>query len=88
MCFSNWVNTLGMLKFYIKVMDFRNTNIAVIKSMMLQMKKEKFIETSKEVKSEILNLEVNLKNANYRFAMINLLKWCYAIYEKNYICYR
>ena len=57
-------------------MDFKKTNMAVIKSMFLQMDKETFIKNMELLKQELLSVEVTPKNANYRYALLNLYIWC------------
>jgi len=61
-------------------MDFKKTNPAVMKSMFLQMDKETFIANMELLNEKLLNIEVTAKNANYRYALLNLYKWCIDIY--------
>lgn len=65
-------------------MDFKKTNMAVIKSMFLQMDKKTFIKNMELLKKELSTVEVTPKNASYRYALVNLYKWC--IENSNY-CY-
>lgn len=57
-------------------MDFKKTNMAVIKSMFLQMDKETFIKNMELLKEELSTVEVTAKNVNYRYALLNLYRWC------------
>lgn len=61
-------------------MDFKKTNMAVIKSMFLQMDEETFIKNMELLKKELSTVEVTAKNANYRYALLNLYRWCVEVY--------
>ncbi|MDY7396973.1 hypothetical protein UMM65_17135 [Aureibaculum sp. 2210JD6-5] len=56
-------------------MDFKKTNPAVIKTMFSRMDKETFIKNMQLLKEELKNVEVTLKNDNYRFALLELYIW-------------
>lgn len=57
-------------------MDLENTNSAVIKQMLMSMKKETFILESKNIKLKYLALEPNFYNQNYEMKLHNLFKFC------------
>lgn len=65
-------------------MDFKNTNPAVIKSMFLQMDEATFIANAKQLKTELLALEITFYSQNYRFALKKLYLWCKHTYYKRF----
>ncbi len=62
-----------------------NVNPAVIKSQMLQMKKHDFVACALEIKTIIINFDLNEKTANKRFMFINLYVWARCIYKKKFM---
>lgn len=58
-------------------MDYKKTNPAVIKSMLMQMDKQTFIKHAKEIKTNFLNAEVQ---TNERAMFLNLYNFCVNYY--------
>ena len=61
-----------------------NRNPAVIKQDFSRMKKSDFIRNAQKIKEILLNIETNSVNANYRFAMLSLYRWCIAEYKRKF----
>ena len=65
-------------------MDLHRMNVAVIKATFLKMDKQTFIESAKFVKQTIMELEITPKNANYRYKLLVVYKWCRTTYPKKF----
>lgn len=65
-------------------MDFKNTNHTILKRQFLQMDKPTFIKNAQDLKTELLQQDINLRSANYRFALLNLYKWLRIVYVQEF----
>lgn len=62
-----------------------NSNLAVIKSVLLQADKTQFIFHAREIKSLILDFDLTEKNANLRYKYLNLYRWCREVYSNKFL---
>ncbi len=62
-----------------------NSNLAVIKSVLLQADKTQFIFHAREIKSLILDFDLTEKNANLRYKYLNLYGWCREVYRNKFL---
>lgn len=62
-----------------------NSNLTVIKSVLLQADKSQFIFHAQEIKSILLDFDLTEKNANLRYKYINLYSWCRVVYRNKFI---
>lgn len=65
-------------------MDFKKTNPAVIKSMFLQMDKQTFKVNMDLLYNELLTVKQTPITSNYRYALSNLYRWCFAVYQQKF----
>jgi len=65
-------------------MDFKKTNLAVIKSMFLQMDGQTFKTNMDLLYKELLSLDQTPRASNYRYALTNLFKWCSEVYRQRF----
>ena len=65
-------------------MDFNKTNLAVIKSKFLQMDEQTFKANMEILYNQLLDLELTPRTSNYRYALINLYKWCIEVYRQRF----
>ena len=65
-------------------MDFKKTNPAVIKSKLLQMDEQSFKAHMEILYNQLLDLELTPRTSNYRYALINLYKWCFEVYQQKF----